>query len=176
MQGGVGILALVSGKPRMFSQVFVVHVHWRHTSWMWTYSYAAYLTRVTISIVNIYISLRFSQTSIILCTCMYVSVLFLILSACFSSCVYITRAFNLCAVFDKSKNVNLCCQHTSVILSLRNVYLWKVDLVKCIYHIYTAFIIPLTQQVRAKVSVWMNMNYTSKQREEQLLIFILILR
>lgn len=65
------------------------------------------------------------------------------------SCVYITRAFNLCVVFDKTKTVNSCCRHilhifvnedfcytqnTRLIFAI--VYLESVDRVFKV-HVYT---------------------------------------
>lgn len=103
------------------------------------------MTRVTFSIVNIYTSLRCPQTSITLC--MLVSIEFYPHKSHVFSCAYITRAFNLCVVFDKTKTVNSCCQHilhifvNEVFCYIQNtifpiVYLENVD---CVFkvHIYT---------------------------------------
>lgn len=127
---------------------------------------------MTFSIVNIYTSLRFPQTSITLCVLVYIE--FYPHKSHVFSCVYITRAFNLCVVFDKTKTVNSCCQHilhifvNEVFCYIQNtifliVYLENVD---CVFkvHIYT---------VGSCKSVCLN-EYeftTSKRREEQCSVF-----
>lgn len=84
--------------------------------------------------------------------------------------VYITRAFNLCVVFDKLKTVNSCCHHILHIfvnedfcyiqnITFPIVYLENVDRVFKV-HVYT---------VGSCKSVCLN-EYeftTSKRREEQ---------
>lgn len=120
------------------------------------------------SIVNIYTSLRFPQTSITLC--MLVSIEFYPHKSHVFSCVYITRAFNLCVVFDKTKTVNSCCQHILHIFVnedfcyIQNttfpiVYLENVD---CVFKVHSSCKRMCLNEYEFT---------TSKRREKQCLVF-----